>query len=240
MLIVRKLIFLFLIFYQQILFSQTVVIDELSLYEEYIIMYFDLQNYQTIGYKGHWIEYLDRENQKYYSQPSRTIDFSQGTFRTTNRDLDFAIYGDGFFKIILEDGTVAYTRAGEFIIDKNTMEVITLSGHRLFDNIIIKPGFLKIEIDDNKKLMIYYQDGEKIEAGLLVIYNVDTSKLKMIKNSPEIFLYSGDEETISVNKIINGAVEESNVLLNRIMVRLFQITPLIKESIKEEQERKRE
>lgn len=41
-------------------------------------------------------------------------DFGQGAFRATQQGLDVAIGGDGFFRIRMEDGTVAYTRNGQF------------------------------------------------------------------------------------------------------------------------------
>jgi len=42
---------------------------------------------------------------------------SQGTLAQTGNNLDLAIRGDGFFKIILPDGTFAYTRDGSFQMD---------------------------------------------------------------------------------------------------------------------------
>jgi flagellar basal-body rod protein FlgG len=41
-------------------------------------------------------------------------DFGQGAFRPTQQPLDVAIGGDGFFQIRMSDGTVAYTRNGQF------------------------------------------------------------------------------------------------------------------------------
>jgi flagellar basal-body rod protein FlgG len=41
-------------------------------------------------------------------------DFSQGSMRTTEQPLDVALAGDGFFRIRTDDGSVAYTRNGQF------------------------------------------------------------------------------------------------------------------------------
>jgi flagellar basal-body rod protein FlgG len=41
-------------------------------------------------------------------------DFKQGSLRSTSQPLDIAITGDGFFQIRQDDGTVAYTRNGQF------------------------------------------------------------------------------------------------------------------------------
>ena len=39
-------------------------------------------------------------------------DFKSGIPVKTYRELDFAIYGEGFFEVVMPDGTVAYTRNG--------------------------------------------------------------------------------------------------------------------------------
>ncbi len=45
--------------------------------------------------------------------------FTQGTPISTSRNLDLAIEGEGFFKIMCSDGTIAYTRDGSFQLDAN-------------------------------------------------------------------------------------------------------------------------
>jgi len=42
------------------------------------------------------------------------IDFNHGTMETTDRQLDVAIQGQGFFVVQSRDGSQAYTRAGDF------------------------------------------------------------------------------------------------------------------------------
>ncbi len=54
-------------------------------------------------------------------------DFSQGSIRTTNRALDVAIAGDGFFALS-SNGTQLYSRAGNFSLDKNGNLVDSVSG----------------------------------------------------------------------------------------------------------------
>ena len=36
--------------------------------------------------------------------------FTQGTFQQTDNPFDLVIEGDGFFQVLLPDGTIAYTR----------------------------------------------------------------------------------------------------------------------------------
>jgi len=43
--------------------------------------------------------------------------FSQGTNISTSRDMDLEIEGSGFFQVMKQDGTLAYTRDGAFQVD---------------------------------------------------------------------------------------------------------------------------
>ena len=45
--------------------------------------------------------------------------FSQGNVTVTGNNLDVAINGNGFFKVQQSDGSAAYTRAGNFKLDKD-------------------------------------------------------------------------------------------------------------------------
>ena len=45
-------------------------------------------------------------------------DFSQGTLQTTSDALDLAIQGDGFFSVKSPNGSLYYTRAGQFSVDQ--------------------------------------------------------------------------------------------------------------------------
>lgn len=56
--------------------------------------------------------------------------FSQGNIITTGNDLDIAINGAGFFQLQLPDGSNAYTRDGEFKLDK-TGNIVTNSGAKV-------------------------------------------------------------------------------------------------------------
>jgi flagellar basal-body rod protein FlgG len=46
-------------------------------------------------------------------------DFSTGSLQQTNSPYDLAIQGDGFFRVLLTDGTFGYTRDGSFTVDQN-------------------------------------------------------------------------------------------------------------------------
>jgi len=53
--------------------------------------------------------------------------FTQGNLQQTGNDKDVAVQGQGFFQVLLPDGTTAYTRDGSFQID-NQGQLVTASG----------------------------------------------------------------------------------------------------------------
>ena len=53
---------------------------------------------------------------------------TQGTLSQTGNDLDLAITGEGFFKILMPDGTFQYTRDGTFQMD-NTGRIVNAAGN---------------------------------------------------------------------------------------------------------------
>ncbi len=66
---------------------------------------------------------------------SRQLLFSQGNPNQTNRELDFAIIGDGFFAVE-RDGQVQYTRNGSFDISVESKSgyLVTSDGAYVLDN----------------------------------------------------------------------------------------------------------
>lgn len=111
-------------------------------------------------------------------------DFTQGSLQPSGRDMDFAISGDGFFRVKLDDGSFAYTRAGMFTVD-GTGRVVTLSGELLDPQLQLPPLFRGLSIDDSGQVMVTRDfmdeelatlgefephDGKRVVAGQLLLY----------------------------------------------------------------------
>jgi len=62
--------------------------------------------------------------------------FNQGTFQQTDSKLDLAIEGDGFFRVLLPDGTTGFTRDGSFKIDGQG-RLVTSAGFPLDPEVLI-------------------------------------------------------------------------------------------------------
>lgn len=58
---------------------------------------------------------------------------SQGTLLPTQKEMDVAIRGDGFFRVLLPDGRTAYTRDGSFELDSQG-RIVTAQGY------VVQPG----------------------------------------------------------------------------------------------------
>jgi flagellar basal-body rod protein FlgG len=70
---------------------------------------------------------------------------TQGTLSPTGGDLDIAIRGEGFFKILMPDGTFAYSRDGSFTMDA-TGRIVTSEGNPVQPTITIPTGATGITI----------------------------------------------------------------------------------------------
>jgi flagellar basal-body rod protein FlgG len=80
------------------------------------------------------------------SRPSSNeIIFSQGEFQQTDNPLDMVIQGKGFFQVRRPSGELAYTRSGNFHLDRDG-NVVTSDGNPLEPQITIPPDAQTITI----------------------------------------------------------------------------------------------
>lgn len=70
---------------------------------------------------------------------------TQGNLQQTGNALDLAINGQGFFQILLPDGTTGYTRDGSFHVDSQG-QVVTSNGFQLQPSLTIPPNAIQITI----------------------------------------------------------------------------------------------
>ena len=79
--------------------------------------------------------------------------YSQGTFQNTGGDYDLAIKGDGFFKVLMPDGSTAYTRNGSFSIDASG-KLVTSEGFEVQPAISIPVNHQSINISSTGEVMV--------------------------------------------------------------------------------------
>jgi flagellar basal-body rod protein FlgG len=71
--------------------------------------------------------------------------YSQGNMQQTGNSLDLAVNGRGFFQVLLPDGTLGYTRDGNFEVNA-TGELVTSSGYRVQPGITIPDGTQSVSV----------------------------------------------------------------------------------------------
>ena len=86
-------------------------------------------------------------------QPFTVVDYGQGTVLKTDNALDLSIEGEGFFTLQTREG-LAYTRKGNFTVDKNN-RLVTQSGDVVMGNQgpLILTG-RNVEIDNLGKISV--------------------------------------------------------------------------------------
>ncbi|GAA6143279.1 flagellar hook protein FlgE [Hydrogenophaga sp. 5NK40-0174] len=76
-------------------------------------------------------------------------EFTQGNITVTGNDLDVAINGNGFFELSMPDGSMAYSRAGMFKLDRDG-NIVTNDGGQLMgyqtDNDGVRQGFESVPL----------------------------------------------------------------------------------------------
>ncbi len=146
--------------------------------------------------------------------------FEQGSFQATGNRLDFALEGEGFFKILMPDGTEAYTRDGSFKIDSNG-QVVTSNGYKLIPEVIFPEGFEITKVNVTTEGLVEVAvagDNEMIEVETLTISRFINPAglsaiggnlyIETVASGPEILGQAGLEGQA---KIHQGFLEMSNV-----------------------------
>lgn len=156
--------------------------------------------------------------------------FEQGAPQNTNIKTDLAIEGEGFFKVQMYDGTVAYTRDGAWKIDSNR-QMVSHSGYKLEPEIILPENFLMDSISISKDGKVTCKVGgsdDTLEVGDISLYRfVNPAGLTAIgDNLFKVSDASGSEiEGIAgydgMGKLHHGFIEMSNVKVVEEMVNMI-------------------
>jgi len=100
--------------------------------------------------------------------------FEQGSLQNTGVPTDLAITGEGFFRIQMHDGSLAYTRNGNFKVDSDG-RMVTSNGYWLIPDIIMPELFLPDSINVTKNGLVSVKvprDGDlvEVEVGRIELY----------------------------------------------------------------------
>lgn len=156
--------------------------------------------------------------------------FSQGSLQNTGEVSDMAIEGEGFFRVLLYDGTYAYTRDGSFKIDNNG-QLVTSNGYRVMPEIILPEDFIRNSVTVTKDGRITVKvagSDQPIEIGQMELYRfINPAGLQSIgENLFKVSNASGDPiggrpGFEGMGKIVQKFLEMSNVSVVKEMVNMI-------------------
>jgi flagellar basal-body rod protein FlgG len=143
---------------------------------------------------------------------------SQGAVELTQRPLNLAIEGDGFFQIQRPDMTVAYTRDGSFTLS-DTGTVITNDGYMALPGIFVPVDATGITISPSGLVTVTTNGGtDPIEVGRLELARfVNPSGLLAIGENQYLETPAsgepllGNPDELGFGRLLQGALEASNV-----------------------------
>jgi flagellar basal-body rod protein FlgG len=158
------------------------------------------------------------------------IDFSQGRIEETNKTLDLAIEGEGFFVIDTDKG-LKYTRNGNFTLS-NEGALVTSEGHKVLGEggEIYIPDLHKAQINQ----LTITQEGnillgrDKIDKLQVVVFPEDETGHNVLKYEGHNLYTAPDEyayESVDASgyRIHQGFLETSNVNVLMEMVEMIQL-----------------
>lgn len=182
------------------------------------------------------------------------VDFSSGMATRTHRDLDFAIQGDGFFEVMMPDGSVAYTKDGSFqvspegkLVTQEGFEVVTSSADKqdgnsgsyslgLSTSAIVIPVGTRVNL--RKDGVLVDQMGEELGKLSLVTFN-NLDGLKEINNSLyQPTLDAGEMHDVAIGdmigetRVMQGFLESSNASVTDAMSRIQQLNKAVNINMK--------
>lgn len=146
------------------------------------------------------------------------MDFTEGAFEQTDNPLDFAIQGNGFFRVQTPDGQ-RYTRDGRFLRDANN-NLVTVDGYKVLDAngqaIQLPAGEVSVSSDGNIAV-----NGQQVaQLGFGVFQNPRTELQHTEGN-----LFTGPAASTSqdVPRVQQGYLEASNTNPSQVMTQLVEV-----------------
>ncbi len=181
----------------------------------------NLANVNTAGYKTNRSNFQETLNQqlKEGAQVRTTqILTTQGSLRTSTNPLDWAIQGDGYFSVTLPDGTVGYTRDGQFSLDAD-LNLVNANGFPLVWDGAIVEGMTNISMNSTAAVGTVQLTRFPTPSGLTT--NGDNILLESDASGAALTGAAGAENYGTINAY---KVEQSNINLAREMTQLKSVT----------------
>jgi flagellar basal-body rod protein FlgG len=152
--------------------------------------------------------------------------FLQGDYTQTKNNLDLAIEGKGFFKL-MNNGKEVYSRAGAFKLDKDGY-VCDAHGNRLQPEFAIPQKTASITVEPGGKIVASGSDGKELGSTQIQLYNfvnpaglMATGHNLLVPSDASGEPVQGNPGTDEFGTILQGFLEMSNVDVVEEMINMI-------------------
>ena len=154
--------------------------------------------------------------------------FSQGNLQVTDQPLDMAVNGRGFFQVLMPDGSVSYTRDGEFQLNSDG-DIVNPEGYPIQPNINIPNNATKVTVGkDGTVTAVVDNQAQPVNLGQITLVDfVNPQGLQALGNN----LYRETNASGNANEgeaglgglgtIEQGTTEASNVQVVEELVNMI-------------------
>lgn len=156
--------------------------------------------------------------------------FSQGNLITTENSLDLMVSGKGFFEILMPDGSVSYTRNGQFTLDRDGQIVTPGAGYPLQPAINIPNDALSVTVSQDGEVSVTMpgQAGNQVVGQINLAAFINPAGLEPVGEN--LFKESassgaplqGVPGVDGMGSVRQGALETSNVNVTEELVNLIE------------------
>lgn len=136
--------------------------------------------------------------------------FEQGILTETGSIYDFAIVGNGFFTIELENGQLGYTRNGNFKVNEDNI-LVTMEGH---------PVMGYDEYGQLENVMI----DENVELNNRLLISDFADYQGLVSQGDTIFTAGGGQAEYIEAQVQQGFLENSNVNVADALIKMIEIS----------------
>jgi flagellar basal-body rod protein FlgG len=155
--------------------------------------------------------------------------YTQGNMQQTGNSLDVAINGRGFFQVLLPDGTLGYTRDGDFQTNAQG-ELVTASGYRVQPGITIPDGTQSVTIGkDGVMTVTLAGQSSTTQIGSLQIFDfINPAGLQprgenmLVESAASGTAQGGTPGLNGLGLVEQGALESSNVNVVEELVNMIE------------------
>ncbi len=155
--------------------------------------------------------------------------YTQGSLNNTGNSLDLAIQGQGFFQVLLPDGTLGYTRDGSLQVNAQG-QVVTANGYAIQPAITIPTGAQSITIGSDGVVSVQLAGAATpTTVGTLQLANFinpaglqDSGGNVAIESASSGAAQTGNPGLSGMGTIVQGSVESSNVNVVEELVNMIE------------------